>query len=242
MSGRFQDFGFGRDPVRTPMVWNSEPHGGFTEGRPWLPLGPDGDVLNVSIQTNNPRSMLSLYRALVRLRRDSDVLLSGDLRLLAATEHVLAYERRLGDQRVVVALNMSGQARSLWVGNPAYQVLLSTYLDDPDLSKDVEIHLRADEGHDGKTYELAGDDAYTLSDFAAEISRQTGRTIPYKNMPVAEYAAALAGLACQRRSQGQSPAGTSTRRTGRFSTAAASPHRSSWRRRPQTQGRLHVCG
>ena len=87
-------FGFGRDPVRTPMVWNSEPHGGFTEGRPWLPLGPDGDVLNVSIQTNNPRSMLSVYRALVRLRRDSDVLLSGDLRLLAATEHVLAYERR----------------------------------------------------------------------------------------------------------------------------------------------------
>ena len=139
-------FGFGRDPVRTPMVWNSEPHGGFTEGRPWLPLGPDGDVLNVSIQTNNPRSMLSVYRALVRLRRDSDVLLSGDLRLLAATEHVLAYERRLGDQRVVVALNMSGQARSLWVGNPAYEVLLSTYLDDPDLSKDEEIHLRADEG------------------------------------------------------------------------------------------------
>src|ERR1700734_3384098 len=49
-------------------------------------------------------------------------------------------------------------------------------------------------GHDGKTYELAGDHAYTLSDFAAEISRQTGRPIPYKNLPVAEYAAALAGF------------------------------------------------
>ena len=46
-------------------------------------------------------------------------------------------------------------------------------------------------GHDGKTYELAGDHAYTLSDFAAEISRQTGRTIPYKNLPVHEYATAL---------------------------------------------------
>lgn len=49
-------------------------------------------------------------------------------------------------------------------------------------------------GHEGKTYELAGDEVYTLSDLAAEISRQTGKTIPYKNLPVAEYAAALAGF------------------------------------------------
>jgi alpha-glucosidase len=51
---------------------------------------------------------LSLYRALIRLRRNNDLLLIGDLRLLAATEHVLAYERRLGHQRVMVALNMTG--------------------------------------------------------------------------------------------------------------------------------------
>jgi len=51
-------------------------------------------------------------------------------------------------------------------------------------------------GHQGKTYEWAGDQAYTLSDLAAEISRQTGKTIPYKNLSQAEYAAALvaAGL------------------------------------------------
>jgi NAD(P)H dehydrogenase (quinone) len=49
-------------------------------------------------------------------------------------------------------------------------------------------------GQNGKTYELAGDHAYTLSDFAAEISRQTGTTIPYKNLPVHEYATALVGF------------------------------------------------
>jgi NAD(P)H dehydrogenase (quinone) len=47
------------------------------------------------------------------------------------------------------------------------------------------------EGHTGKTYELAGDEPYTLSDLAAEISRQTGKTIPYKNLSEAEYAAVL---------------------------------------------------
>jgi NAD(P)H dehydrogenase (quinone) len=49
-------------------------------------------------------------------------------------------------------------------------------------------------GHEGKTYELAGDDSYTLSDLAAEISRQTGKTISYIDLPEAEYAAALTSL------------------------------------------------
>jgi len=46
----------------------------------------------------------------------------------------------------------------------------------------------ADEGHSGKIYELAGDTAYTLADLAAEISKQTGKNIPYKNLSEEEYA------------------------------------------------------
>lgn len=49
-------------------------------------------------------------------------------------------------------------------------------------------------GHDGKTYELAGDSAYTLAELAAEISRQTGKTLPYVDLPQADYARALAGI------------------------------------------------
>ena len=45
----------------------------------------------------------------------------------------------------------------------------------------------------GRTYELAGDKAYTLAELAAEVSRQTGREIAYKNMPEAEFKAALLG-------------------------------------------------
>lgn len=46
-------------------------------------------------------------------------------------------------------------------------------------------------GHEGKTYELAGDTSYTLTDLSAEISRQSGKALPYKNLPEADYAAAL---------------------------------------------------
>lgn len=48
----------------------------------------------------------------------------------------------------------------------------------------------------GKVYELAGDDAITLADFAAELARQTGRSIAYQDLPQQDYRDALlaAGL------------------------------------------------
>ncbi|VXD01699.1 SDR family oxidoreductase [Sphingomonas sp. 8AM] len=46
-------------------------------------------------------------------------------------------------------------------------------------------------GHEGRTYELAGDLAWTLTDLAAELSRQSGQEIAYENLPAADYAAAL---------------------------------------------------
>lgn len=50
------------------------------------------------------------------------------------------------------------------------------------------------EGHENKIYELAGDDAYTLSNLAAEISKQTGKDIPYNNLSEADFTAALVGI------------------------------------------------
>lgn len=48
-------------------------------------------------------------------------------------------------------------------------------------------------GQEGKTYELAGDSAYTLAEFAAELSRQAGKTVPYVNMSKADFKGALLG-------------------------------------------------
>jgi len=52
---------------------------------------------------------------------------------------------------------------------------------------EVAAVVLAGEGHENKTYELAGDEAYTLTELAAEISRQTGKIIPYNNLTEAEY-------------------------------------------------------
>lgn len=46
-------------------------------------------------------------------------------------------------------------------------------------------------GHENKIYELASDTPFTLADLAAEISRQTGKTIAYVNMSTPEHEKAL---------------------------------------------------
>ncbi|MFG6582827.1 SDR family oxidoreductase [Sulfitobacter sp. 1A12779] len=50
-----------------------------------------------------------------------------------------------------------------------------------------------DTGLRGKTYELSGDESFTLADLAATLSAQAGKDIPYVDMPEADYAAALTG-------------------------------------------------
>lgn len=50
------------------------------------------------------------------------------------------------------------------------------------------------DGQAGRVYELAGDAAYTLSQFAAEIARQSGKAVAYQDLPEADYKAALIGV------------------------------------------------
>ena len=53
--------------------------------------------------------------------------------------------------------------------------------------------LTAAESWDGQTFELAGDDAYTLAELAAEITRQSGQQVTYKNLSEADHKTALLG-------------------------------------------------
>lgn len=50
------------------------------------------------------------------------------------------------------------------------------------------------EGHENKIYELAGDESYTLTDLAAEISKQINKDIPYSNLPKSDFVTALLGI------------------------------------------------
>ena len=61
-----------------------------------------------------------------------------------------------------------------------------------DLAEAAAIVLTSP-GHEGKVYELAGDERYTLAELAAEIGRQAGKDLPYRPLGQAGYAKALEG-------------------------------------------------
>ena len=114
--------GQGRDPERTPMQWDgSLPNGGFTTGRPWLPVGT---TTSVRAQEGDASSLLSLYRRLLELRRSHAALVRGTIANVAAQGDVLTYERCLGDERLLIALNMGREDAT--VSAHGGVVLLST--------------------------------------------------------------------------------------------------------------------
>jgi alpha-glucosidase len=139
--------GLGRDPVRTPMPWDATPNAGFTTGTPWLPLNSDWSERNVATQAQVPGSPLSLYRRLLALRRTHRALAIGDITLLDAEGAVLAYERRLGSERLLIALNLGDTLQELRLPAWAHDArsLVSTVEEDHPATREV-IVLRPNEG------------------------------------------------------------------------------------------------
>jgi len=133
--------GVGRDPARVPMPWSDAPNAGFCppDVEPWLPLG---DGASVEVQRRDPQSMLSLYRALLALRRATPALTDGAYRTVFVGEASFAYLR--GD--VLVALNLSAEPRAVALGPLAGRVRLSSHLDGREDEVRGDLPLRGDEG------------------------------------------------------------------------------------------------
>jgi alpha-glucosidase len=94
----------GRDAFRHPMQWDGTPNGGFTTGRPWLPV-VDPQERNVAGQRSDPASLLSLYRRLIALR--PRLAESDGLEMVDAGPGVLAYRR--GEH--LITLNPTSERR-----------------------------------------------------------------------------------------------------------------------------------
>ena len=138
--------GLGRDPVRTPIPWNGAPDGGFSAGDPWLPLGDEVAISNVGAQDSKPQSMLNLYRSLLNLRRREPALTIGSYGPGATTESVLAYERRHGGRRLIVALNLTDERAPFPGGGTGVRTLLSTHVSEARPAPPWDGALAANEG------------------------------------------------------------------------------------------------
>ncbi len=140
--------GVGRDGCRTPMQWDSTRFGGFSTSAPWLPLADDFLHENVVNLDADAASILSLYRALIELRRKLPQLASGDYEPIAAEGDILLYRRHGEGRSVIVALNLGAEPASVSSGAVGFggEILLSTFLDRQGEKIHGEVDLRGDEG------------------------------------------------------------------------------------------------
>ncbi|MBC7233544.1 MAG: alpha-glucosidase [Chloroflexi bacterium] len=109
----------GRDKCRTPMQWSNAPNAGFSPPgvQTWLPVNPNyAQGVNVADELAHPDSLLNFYRRLLRVRRQTPALISGDyVPLHEEAQDYLAFLRRSpGDHQIcLVVLNMSAQSHAL---------------------------------------------------------------------------------------------------------------------------------
>jgi len=82
-----------RDNARTPVQWDATPGAGFTTGKSWLKTNINATWLNYANQENDPRSVLSFYRRMIRLRSHSQTLREGGFEPVYADKAVMAYRR-----------------------------------------------------------------------------------------------------------------------------------------------------
>jgi alpha-glucosidase len=102
----------GRDGCRTPLAWNTQAQGDFTQGQPWLPIPAEHLMLSVAAQEADPRSTLHAFRRFLRWRNSHDVLRAGEIEDVVADEQVLSFQRFLNGARMLVAFNISAKPAS----------------------------------------------------------------------------------------------------------------------------------
>lgn len=104
----------GRDGCRTPLPWQDDELGGFTQStQPWLPISTAQRPLAVSEQEKDPQSVLHAYRDFLQLRRQHPELRHGDIAFLYHDETTLTFTRHSENTHLYVAINTSDQEKTL---------------------------------------------------------------------------------------------------------------------------------
>lgn len=132
-----------RDNARTPMQWSGEKNAGFTKGTPWIEPAENYETINVRAEEGDEASVLSYYKKLIALRKDSKVISEGKITFLEKeNEGILAYRRDCEGSSIAVFNNLTAEeteaaADGAWAG---YRKILGNY-EDGEIGTDV-IRLR----------------------------------------------------------------------------------------------------
>lgn len=119
-----------RDNSRTPMQWNKELGGGFGTETPWISMNPNYVDVNAESEKADEDSILNFYRQVIQLRKDYQVISDGLFKAMETNvDGIIAYERILEDQKVIVICNFDREEKTIHLDEPKdqYDVILTNY-------------------------------------------------------------------------------------------------------------------
>lgn len=108
-----------RDNSRTPMQWSEEQYAGFSSGEPWIGAADNYRQVNARLQMHQEDSVLSFYKALIRLRKEHKIISEGSIEFLPTENpQVLAYKRVLGTEEWLMFHHFGKGEASVVCGTP----------------------------------------------------------------------------------------------------------------------------
>ena len=106
----------GRDGCRTPMVWKQDnQNGGFTEGKPWLPVASEHLPQSVSAQEADEQALIHHYRRAIAFRHAHKALSIGEHDEVKADGDIVYFQRVHKSETILCIFNMSGSATNIAV-------------------------------------------------------------------------------------------------------------------------------
>ena len=121
-----------RDNSRTPMQWNDTSHAGFTQGTPWLSVANNYPQVNIASALTNQESVFYFYKKLIQLRKDIDVITTGDyVDLMPEHEELFCYQRENKTHRLIAVHNFYNNevGLNLDIQGQGAEYILSNYGD-----------------------------------------------------------------------------------------------------------------
>lgn len=125
-----------RDNARTPVQWNDKLYAGFTADVPWINVADNYLTINAQAALADQDSIFYHYQKLIQLRKDYNIIISGDYQLILNDHHaIFAYIRNNGNEKLLVLNNFYGEEAefeltgNLELDKMESTILLSNYLD-----------------------------------------------------------------------------------------------------------------
>lgn len=119
-----------RDHSRTPMQWENSKNAGFSEAEPWINTDDDYKICNAYDQDADNDSVLNFYRNMIKLRKEHDALIYGDIEIVnKKAKDLFTYYRKNKTETLYIECNLSKKHKKRKSKPDNAARLLSNYSD-----------------------------------------------------------------------------------------------------------------